>query len=109
MPRSEHSEGAFVTRRQKIRSNWSSNLRPAGCRPAVGAAWASLGPTHAANGLGRNRVEQFGFCFGPLLVWWQMVASAISLVRFWFEKEKSLVWFGCRCFEIVKIYSGGCF
>ena len=36
--------------------------------------------SHAANGLGGNRVEQFGFCFSPCLVWWQMVALAISLV-----------------------------
>ena len=51
-----------------------------------------LARNHAANGLGGNRVEQFGFCFSSCLVWWQMVALAISLVRFWFEKKR--VWFG---------------
>ena len=47
---------------------------------------------HAANGLGVNRVEQFGFCFGPLLVWWEMVALAIRLI--WFDFRKKIVWFG---------------
>ena len=62
---------------------------------------------HAANGLGVNRVEQFGFCFGPHLVWWEMVALAIHLIWFgfkkkivWFQKENSLVWFGCCPVEI---------
>ena len=47
---------------------------------------------HAANGLGVNRVEQFGFCFGPHLVWWEMVALAIRLI--WFGFRKQIVWFG---------------
>jgi len=33
-----------------------------------------LARNHAANGLGGNRVEQFGFYFSSCLVWWQMVA-----------------------------------
>ena len=39
-----------------------------------------------------NRVEQFGFCFSPCLVWWQMVALAI--VWFGFGLRKKKVWFG---------------
>jgi hypothetical protein len=39
-----------------------------------------------------NRVEQFGFCFGPHLVWWEMVALAIHLI--WFGFKKKIVWFG---------------
>ena len=33
-------------------------------------SWANY---HAANDLGGNWVEQFGFCFSPCLVWWQMI------------------------------------
>jgi len=39
-----------------------------------------------------NQVEQFGFCFGPHLVWWEMVALAIRLI--WFGFRKKIVWFG---------------
>ena len=63
----------FLTSQEKFRS-WTSSA------------------SHAANGLGVNRVEQFGFCFGPHLVWWEMVALAICLI--WFGFRKKIVWFG---------------
>ena len=54
-------------------------------------SWTSSAP-HAVNGLGVNRVEQIGFCFGPHLVWWEMVGLAIRLI--WFGFIKKIVWFG---------------
>ena len=54
-------------------------------------SWTSSAP-HAVNGLGVNRVEQIGFCFGPHLVWWEMVGLAIRLI--WFGFRKKIVWFG---------------
>ena len=32
------------------------------------------------NGLGGDRLQQFGFCIGPTSIWWEMVALEISPV-----------------------------
>jgi len=33
-----------------------------------------------ANGLGENRLQQFGFCIGAILIWWKIVFLAINPV-----------------------------
>ena len=47
----------------------------------------------AANGLDENRLQQFGFCIGAILIWWKIVFLAINPV--WFdlqEKRFGLIW-----------------
>jgi len=41
----------------------------------------------AANGLGGNQLEWFGFCIGPTSIWWKLIALAISPVWFGYTRE----------------------
>jgi hypothetical protein len=46
----------------------------------------------AANDLGGNQLQRFGFCIGSTSIWWEMFFLTINPVWFGFTRET--VWFG---------------